>query len=65
MAKTYIFGTAFYTNGTCKNSRNFTDPEAFSRWANKQFSKDEGVTIYEYEMTAPTYECRQTCTWHA
>lgn len=65
MAKTYIFGTAFYSNGSMKNSRNFIDHEAFSRWANNQFRKDEGVTIWEYEMTAPDYEVKQTCTWHA
>ena len=46
--KDLIIGYAKYSNGKTKMSRIFTDPEAFSRWANKQYLKDEEVVITEY-----------------
>lgn len=46
--KTIIFGIAKFKDGTTKESRNFVNSEAFSRWANKQFLKDMEVIIFEY-----------------
>lgn len=63
--KTYIFGMAYYTDGTHKTSRIFTSPDAFSRWANNQFRKDEGVTVYEYQFSEHDIEPKLACTWHA
>lgn len=63
--KNYIYGVAYYSNGTQKTSRNFTDPAAFSRWANKQFRKDEQVTVYEYHYNTNDFDFKLACTWHA
>lgn len=43
-----IFGIAQFPNGESRVSRNYVDPEAFSRWANKQFRKDERVRVTEF-----------------
>ena len=62
MKKT-TYGNAVYSDGTSKWSRRYTDKEAFSRWANKQFRVDEGVTVYEYEFDGD--DLKLVCTWHA
>lgn len=43
-----IFGIAQFPSGERRVSRNYVDPEAFSRWANKQFRKDERVRVTEF-----------------
>lgn len=48
MRKEIIFGIAKFSNGKMLTSRNFVNAEAFSRWANKLFLKDESVVIQEY-----------------
>ena len=63
--KNYIFGIAFFADGTTKHSRNFVDDKAFSRWANAQFRKDEEVTVEEYEMNRSDYAIIKVATWHA
>lgn len=63
--KVYIYGIAYYSDGTSKTSRNYIDPEAFSRWCNRQFHIDEDVTIYEYHWDMSTLESKQVSTWHA
>lgn len=59
MKKEIIFGIAKFRDGKTKESRNFVDTEAFSRWANKQFLKDEQVTVFEYR------DFKQYSIWHA
>lgn len=65
MKKNYIYGIAYYSNGTTATSRYFVDPEAFSRWANKQVRKDEYVTVEEYHFNMVDFETKLACTWHA
>ena len=57
--KTIIYGIARYSDGTYKTSRNFVNPEAFSRWANEQFRKDNEVVIWEY------HDHKEVRTWSA
>ena len=57
--KEIIFGIARLSNGELKTSRNFTDPEAFSRWANRLFLKDNEVVIKEYR------DFKQYSVWSA
>lgn len=65
MKKVWIYGYAYFTNGEKKKSRYFVNATAFSRWANAQYNKDEGVTIEEYAMDKDDYFVTHTCTWHA
>ena len=65
MKKNYIFGIANFSNGIKKMSRNYVDKEAFSRWANAQFRKDEQVHIEEYEMSAVDFSVQKTADWRA
>ena len=65
MKKVWIYGYAHFTDGTQKKSRYFVSAAAFSRWANAQFNKDEGVTVEEYAMNKNDYAVIHTCTWHA
>lgn len=62
--KTKIWAIATYSNGSMKTTRNYTNREAFCRWANNQYNKDEGVTIEEYHMDE-NFESTLYCTWHA
>ena len=64
MKKKHIFGVAIFSDGTQKISRDFVSPEAFSKWVNAQFKKDEGVTVEEYHDYA-VGEFRKVCIWHA
>ena len=62
----YIYGVAYFSNGTSKTSREFRKQEAFSKWANKQFIIDEEVIIKEYEIdTDDNYSIRLVSTWSA
>lgn len=62
----YINGIAYFSNGTTKFSRQFRTKEAFSNWANKQFSIDEKVTIDEYKLDVDNdFECKLVSTWRA
>ena len=63
--KTYIFGIAHFSNGTTKTSRNFVNSDAFSRWANAQFRKDEDVTVEEYSYQKGVWDYNLVSTWHA
>ena len=63
--KTYIFGIAHFSNGTTKTSRNFVNGDAFSRWANAQFRKDDDVTVEEYNYQKGVWDYKLVCTWHA
>lgn len=63
--KTYIFGIAHFGNGVTKTSRNFINGDAFSRWANAQYRKDEDVTVEEYNYQKGIWDYKLVCTWHA
>lgn len=62
--KTYFYGTAIFTNGRTATSRNFIDYDAFLRWANRQYVKDNGVTVDEYTYDTDTWTVRKVGTWH-
>lgn len=52
---------AKYTNGTMSDCRAFCTEKAMSNWANKQFDKDEGVTVTVWKgFTDSVY-----CVYHA
>lgn len=61
----FIWGVAKFPNGKENISRNYVDPEAFSRWANKQFGKDERVTVLEYQTDRTTFDSKIVSTWRA
>lgn len=63
--KTYIFGIVYFSNGTSKASRDFVNADAFSRWVNAQFIKDEGATVEEYNYQRGILNYKLVCTWHA
>lgn len=63
--KTYIFGIAYFSNGTTRTSRNFVNVNAFSHWANAQFRKDADVTVEEYRYQKGIWDYKLVCTWHA
>lgn len=62
--KTYIYGIAYYSDGKIKNSRNFVDYKAFSRWANAQYRKDNEVLIEEYRYNNIEYNIDKFAIWH-
>jgi len=55
---------AEHENGEQK-LRNFVTEEAMSNWANKQFIKDENVTVYVYEGIDGLLNNKKYCTYHA
>ena len=57
--KEIIYGIARLSNGKYVESRSFVNPEAFSRWANKMFLKDNEVIIREFR------DFKQYCIWSA
>ena len=52
---------ATYSDGSLSDCRAFATEKAMSNWANRQFRKDEGVTVTVWEgCTDKVY-----CTYHA
>lgn len=62
--KKYIYGIAIYNNGETKLSRNFTNYSAFSDWANKQFLKDEVVTVEEFILDTANWTHQKVSSRH-
>lgn len=52
---------ATYSDGSLSNWRAFATEKAMSNWANRQFRKDEGVTVTVWEG----YTDKVYCTYHA
>lgn len=52
---------AEYSNGSLSELRAFATEKAMSNWVNKQFAKDEGVTVTVYKG----YTSRVIRTYHA
>ena len=52
---------ATYSDGSISDCRAFATEKAMSNWANRQFRKDEGVTVTVWEG----YTDKVYCTYHA
>ena len=52
---------ATYSDGSLSDWRAFATEKAMSNWANRQFRKDEGVTVTVWEG----YTNKVYCTYHA
>lgn len=52
---------ATYSDGSLSDWRAFATEKAMSNWANRQFRKDEGVTVTVWEG----YTDKVYCTYHA
>lgn len=52
---------ATYSDGILSDCRAFATEKAMSNWANRQFRKDEGVTVTVWEG----YTDKVYCTYHA
>lgn len=55
---------AYYMNGESK-LRNFVTEDAMIKWANKQYLKDENVTVCVYDGIDGLLNDKKYCTYHA
>lgn len=58
-------GQAYYSNGKTSKLRWFATEKAMRDWANAQFRKDEGVTVYIWKGFGGFVNNDLFCTYHA